>query len=82
MRTTVTLDEDVAAKLKAEIRRTGKGFKQVMNDLLRLALNNRRQRAAGKPFRVRARDLGAARPGVNLDNVSELLETLEGPAAR
>jgi predicted nucleic acid-binding protein len=30
MRTTVTLDDDVAAKLKAEARRTGKPFKTVL----------------------------------------------------
>ena len=50
MRTTMTLDDDVAAKLKAEIRRTGKGFKQAVNDLLRLALNTQRTRGAGEPF--------------------------------
>lgn len=82
MRTTVTLDSDVAAKLKSEIRRTGKGFKETLNDLLRFALNSRRTRPPSEPFQVRARDLGVTRPGVNLDNVSELLEVLDGPAAR
>ena len=82
MRTTVTLDDDVAAKLKAETRRAGKAFKQVVNDLLRFALNTRRARAAGEPFRIRARDLGAVRLGVSLDNVCELLEVLDGPASR
>jgi hypothetical protein len=82
MRTTVTLDDDVAAKLKGEIRRTGKGFKQAVNDLLRFALNTGRSRAPAEPFRIQPRDLGAARPGANLDNVSELLEILDGPATR
>ncbi|MBI4421466.1 MAG: DUF2191 domain-containing protein [Gemmatimonadetes bacterium] len=82
MRTTVTLDDDVAAKLKSEIRRTGKAFKQAVNDLLRFALNARRTGRPSRPFRVEARDLGSSRPGVNLDNVSELLEVLDGPGSR
>ena len=82
MRTTITLDEDVAAKLRAETRRTGKGFKQALNDLLRFALNARRARPAGEPFLIQVRDLGALRPGVTLDNVSELLDALDGPASQ
>jgi hypothetical protein len=35
MRTTVTLDDDVDAMLRAEVRRTGRSFKQVVNELLR-----------------------------------------------
>ncbi len=36
MRTTLTLDDDIAAKLKAEARRSGRSFKAAVNDLLRL----------------------------------------------
>jgi hypothetical protein len=32
---TVTLDEDVDAMLRAEVRRTGQSVKQVVNELLR-----------------------------------------------
>jgi hypothetical protein len=35
MRRTVTLDDDVDAMLRAEVRRTGRPFKQVVNELLR-----------------------------------------------
>ena len=38
MRTTLTLDDDVAARLKAEARRTGKPFKQLVNECLRRRL--------------------------------------------
>ena len=78
MRTTISLDDDVAAKLKAETRRTGKPFKQLVNELLRLALNRPRS-TSREPFRIVARDLGALRNGLSLDNVSELLEQAEGP---
>jgi plasmid stability protein len=81
VRTTLTLDEDVAAKLKAEARRSGRSFKEVVNDLLRLALNSRRASKPAKRFEVKTRDLGL-RPGFNLDKISELIEQLEGPFHR
>ncbi len=80
-RTTLTLEDDVAARLQAEARRTGRSFKEVVNDLLRFALGARRSGAGRRPFRVRARDLGL-RPGFDYDDVGGLLEQLEGPAHR
>jgi hypothetical protein len=78
MRTTLTLDEDVAAKLKDLSRRSGESFRAVLNRVLRDGLNVRRIQRPDKPFRVKARALGL-RPGVRLDNIGELLEQLDGP---
>ena len=78
MRTTLTLDEDVAAKLRSEARRTGRPFKQVVNEHLRRSLNTPATSGAGKPFRIKARDLGL-RPGLSYDNIGQLLEQVEGP---
>jgi len=80
VRTTLTLDQDVWAKLRSEARRSGRPFKQLVNELLRRALVERRP-APVEPFRVRARALGV-RPGLDYDNIGELLEQLEGPVAR
>ena len=77
MRTTLTLDEDVAHKVKAEVRRSGRSFKQVVNELLRRELNKPAVKEL-PPFKVKARPLGE-RPGLNYDNISELLEQIEGP---
>ncbi len=83
MRTTLTLDEDVARRLKAEMRRSGKPFRTVVNDYLRIALSSRPKDAGTEPpFVVQARDLGALRPGLALDNISALLEAAEGPPFR
>lgn len=82
MRTTVTLDEDVAAKLKAEARRSGKPFKAALNEALRRGLLARKPPTPRQPFRVRARELGATRPGVNLDDIAGLLERIEGESHR
>jgi hypothetical protein len=82
MRTTLTLDEDVAAKLKAEMRRSGKSFRDVVNDTLRHGLVEKRLASRRRSFKVEARDLGNLRPGLSLDNVGELLEQIEGSLHR
>ena len=82
MRTTLTLDDDVAAKLKAESQRSGRAFRVVVNDFLRRGLASRAPRARAHPFRVTTRDLGALRPGLALDSVSDVIEAIEGPLSR
>ena len=78
MRTTLTLDDDIAAKLNAEVRRSGKSFKDVVNEFLRIGLNARQELKTSEPFKVRARKLGTHH-GLNYDNIGELLEQIEGP---
>jgi plasmid stability protein len=78
MRTTLTLDDDVAAKLKAETRRSGRSFKDAVNDTLRRGFSTRPSTPARNPFKVVARDLGRLRPGLSLDSVADLIEQIEG----
>lgn len=82
MRTTITLDDDVAAKLKAEVRRSGRSFKETLNEALRRGLLPRRSPGPHRPFRIQARDLGALRPGLSLDDVAGLLDRVEGEQHR
>ena len=77
MRTTLTLDDDVAAKLKAAARRSGRPFRDLVNDILRRGLMTNRP-APRQPFRIAPRSLGGIRPGVRLDNIGVLLEQMEG----
>lgn len=81
MRTTLTLDEDVAAKLKARVRRSGGSLKQVVNEMLRLGLGREKILRSGRPFRIRVRDTGL-RPGISLENVWKLMGELDGPMFR
>jgi plasmid stability protein len=81
VRTTLTLDKDVAAKLKTRARRTGRAFKDVVNEALRRGLEPP-SAAPGPRFEVKARDLGRVRPGVNLNNVGDVLDQVEGPGHR
>ncbi len=76
MRTTLSLDDDVANLLNKEIRRSGASFKQAVNHFLRLGLMASKQQSR-KPFLVTPRPLGLP-PGLSYDNVEELLEALEG----
>jgi len=81
MRTTVTLEDDVAAQLEREMRKSGKGFKRTINDALRAGFAARKSAAATTPFVVEARALGI-HPGLDYANVAELLEVAEGPEHR
>lgn len=77
MRTTLTLDDDVAALLKKEARKSGEPFKQVVNDTLRRGLTTGKQ-PARKPFKVKPFNLQLP----PFEKVEELLEYLEGPDHR
>jgi hypothetical protein len=78
VRTTLTLDEDVAKLLNKEARKSGESFKQIVNRFLRLGLTAGKQ-PVRKPFVVTPINLGLP-PGY--DKVEELLEYLEGPDYR
>ena len=79
MRTTLSIDDDVASLLKKEMRQSGSSLKQAVNRFLRLGLTAVPPR--GKPFTVHPRRLGLP-PGPGYDNVEELIESLEGPHHR
>jgi len=79
-RTTLTLDDDVAAGIEREVRRSGRPLKAVVNEAIRAGLE-RREELPGEPFRVEALDLGL-REGFELDDVAGLLERIEGAEHR
>lgn len=82
VRTTLTLDDDVAAKLRSLARRSGRPFRDVVNDAIRHGLAQPPPRRTRTAFAVESRDLGNLRPGLSLDNVAELIERAEGPLHR
>lgn len=78
MRTTVTLDEDVARAVDELRREQGLSASRAVNALARRGLNGRdRDRVA---FTQTASSLGRAR--IPLDDVGAVLEVLEGEAHR
>ena len=80
-RTTLTLDDDVAAKLKAVMRRTGRSFKETVNEVLRFGLVQQARAKKEKPFKIHAKDMGV-RPSLDYDRISRLLEDVVGQSDR
>jgi hypothetical protein len=78
MRTTLTIDDDVAVELERLRRDRDGSLKEVVNDALRRGLRDMstppRRR---KPFRTQPFDAGAPLIS-NIDNIAEVLATIEG----
>jgi hypothetical protein len=82
MRTTMTLDADVAALLKRVARSRKAPIKDTVNEALRRGLEAlTRSTDTAKPYRLRPWDLGGSRVG-SLDNVEEVLSRVEGEGHR
>ena len=77
MRTTLTLYDHLAKELKEVAHRSGKPFKEVVNETLRNGLCARHAQGAPKPYKLETVDLGGPRPGVNLDKILRLADELE-----
>jgi hypothetical protein len=76
MRTTVNLDDDVAAAVEQLRRERSIGLSQAVNELIRAGLTTRPPR---KPFRQRSQPIGLR---IDVTNIAEALELLEGPDHR
>jgi hypothetical protein len=83
MRTTLTLDPDVAAVLERLRRRDPRSFKALVNDLLRkgIAQLDPKTPTARASYRTRGAALGACRLP-SLDDVAEALAVAEGERFR
>lgn len=82
MRTTLTLDDDVAAALKRLRKSRNASFRDVVNDALRRGLKQMSSRAKGvEHFRTQSVALGQVRLG-SLDNIGDALAIAEGEAHR
>jgi hypothetical protein len=81
VRTTVTLDEDVLARVKAYSKQKDVSFRDALNDLIRIGLLAEKEPAV-KHFQLpKAHPMGQ-RPGINYDSTEELLSFAEGEAHR
>ncbi len=76
MRTTIQLEDDVAAAIEQLRKKTHAGLSETINQLIRSSLS---QPAERRPFTQRTTSLGLT---LDVANVAEALELLEGPTAR
>lgn len=80
MRTTLTLDEDVAAALERLRKSRNASFKDLVNEALRQGLQRMAVPSARpEPFQTRAVALGRCRLG-SIDNIADALAAIESEA--
>jgi hypothetical protein len=78
MRTTLTLDDDVAAGLRRVQKRRNLPFRAVVNEVIREGLTQMAKPPAARPrFETPVLDLGQPLIG-NIDNIGEVLDIIEG----
>ena len=77
MRTTLTIDDDVATALKALARNSGKPFKAVANEVIHRGLTTGNEQATdGEPFAVASVRRGFL-PGIDALKLNQLADDLE-----
>jgi hypothetical protein len=77
MRTTLTIDDDLAAILKKKAGQRGVAFKQLVNSLLRAGLGaSEGALPSRKVVKVVGRPLGL-KPGYDSDKLNQLVDELE-----
>jgi hypothetical protein len=76
MRTTVELDSDTAQAVQALRREEGRGVSEAVNELIRRGML---AAPSPRPFVGRTRRLGLR---IDVSNVADALDVLEGPDAR
>ena len=82
MRTTLTLDDDVAAMLERLRKARRQSLRDLVNEALRLGLKYMASpRRRPRPFRTQSVSLGRCRFG-SLDNIAEALAVAEGESFR
>jgi hypothetical protein len=79
MRTTLTLDPDVARMIEEEVHRVRKPMKQVVNDALRRGLTSSLRRPSLRPYRVRAHSARLL-AGIDRSRLNALADELEDAA--
>ncbi len=77
MRTTLTLDDDVARLLDDARRRTGASLRQLVNEALRSSLDGRKRGPHPKPYSTSSVSLGQPLLA-DVDDVADVLATVEG----
>jgi hypothetical protein len=80
MRTTLTLEPEVAGRIRREVRRTGKALKVVVNEALKRGLGMQGRAPRAPAFRVAPRAFGI-KPGVDLDRLNQVVDELDVEAA-
>lgn len=77
MRTTLTIDDQVANALKDVAYQSNKSFKDVVNETLRAGLAAKKTSGTAKPYRLKPVSMGEVAGNFDLDRALELAGALE-----
>ena len=79
MRTTVTIDDDLAIAIEELRKREGLTFKSALNQVIRLGVQAKSAPPKGKKYRTPTRALGL-RPGIDPTHYNTLVDELDTDA--
>ncbi len=79
MRTTLTLDDDVATGIRRLARESNRSFKQAVNAAMRAGIAALSTQKGAPRARYRVKPVSLGKPRLpNLDNIAEILAVAEG----
>lgn len=81
MRTTLNLDEDILDRARTLAEKSGKAFRSIVNEALRLGLGQVQKKVLTHSYLTKPHKMGL-RPEYSLDNIQELLSSIEGEGSR
>jgi hypothetical protein len=81
MRTTISIDDDVLEKAKSVADRLHRSFRLIINEALRAGLQTIEEPPISKPYKTCPHKMGL-RPGINLDNIQEVISQVEGESCK
>ena len=76
MRTTLTIEPDVAQLLRREIRRSDRSMKAVVNEALRIGLGMGSKTPQTSRYEVKPHAFGF-KPGIDINRLNQLVDELE-----
>ena len=76
MRTTLTIEDDIAVRIEERRRRDGQSLKQVVNALLREGLRSGQRKPDARRYRTKPQALGM-RPGFDAAKLNQLVDELD-----
>ena len=77
MRTTLTIEDSLAKELRDLAHRSGRSFKQVVNEALQAGIQDGQIARASKPYRLEPQSMGDVKAGYDLAKTLQLANRLE-----
>jgi hypothetical protein len=77
MRTTLTIEDDLAQALKRRAQESGRSFKSLVNEALRAGLEETASEPARRPYRLEPVAMGQITAGLEMDKALSLAGRLE-----